>query len=37
MLVGKTPFEGLKENEKWTKLIKVNVYLSKNSPESYIV
>jgi hypothetical protein len=23
MLVGRTPFEGLKENEKWAKLIKV--------------
>jgi serine/threonine protein kinase len=23
MLAGRTPFEGLKENEKWTKLLKV--------------
>jgi hypothetical protein len=25
MLVGKHPFEGLRENEKWAKLVKVHI------------
>jgi serine/threonine protein kinase len=29
MLVGRTPFEGLKENEKWAKLIKVRLCLAR--------
>lgn len=32
MLTGRTPFEGMKENEKWTKLLKVPSYQHRAHP-----
>ena len=34
MLVGKHPFDGLKENEKWAKLVKVTLTRPSNPPNA---